>query len=162
MTTDTWRVISEPPSTTPRVRFGAELIADPARNRVIMAFGHDGTGLGNSNDVWALDLGAGTWTELHTGDTLFNEPAPPPPGECADFPADFTAIEENAPERRYSVAVAPAGDRAYVFGGKADCGYLNDVWSIDLATGAWTLVRASTGGEVCLRTGRTDCSSLCF
>ncbi len=169
MTTDTWRSIST--STVPRTgvvdadgtfsggRFGMEIIADPERNRVLMAFGHDGGNLGNSNDMWALDVGAGAWTELHTGDTLIPENGPT--GMCM-FPADFTAIEEGAPERRYSIGLAHAGDRAYIFGGKADCGYLNDVWSVDLASGDWTLVRASTGGEVCLRTGRTDCASLCF
>ncbi|HHH28536.1 MAG TPA: hypothetical protein ENK57_09340 [Polyangiaceae bacterium] len=154
MSADTWRVVTT--DAPPRARFGMELVADPDRGRVIMAFGHDATNLGNSNDVWALDLAAGSWTELHPGDT----PNAPAAGMC-DFPPDFTIIEDGTPERRYSVGLAAAGDHAYFFGGKADCGYLNDVWSMDLATGAWTSVRTSTGGEVCLRTGRTDCSGLC-
>ena len=155
LTTDTWREIGA--AGAPQPRFGAEVIADPDRNRVLVAFGHDDTNLGNRNDVWALDLGSETWTELHVGDVPNN----PPTGMC-DFPADFTTLEPDSPERRYSVGLAYAGGRALIFGGKADCGYLNDVWSLDLANGAWTNVRTSTGGEVCLRTGRTDCTTLCF
>ena len=155
LTTDTWRTVTT--DAAPQPRFGMELIPDEANGRVLMAFGHDDTNLGNRNDVWALDVAAGTWTQLHTGDT----PNSPATGMCM-FPADFTNIEEGAPERRYSVGTAVAGDHAFIFGGKADCGYLNDVWRIDLASGDWTLVRASTGGEVCLRTGRMDCTTLCF
>ncbi|MCA9610058.1 MAG: hypothetical protein KC619_30890 [Myxococcales bacterium] len=155
LSTDTWRELTT--TGNPQPRFGMELIADEAGHRVLMAFGHDDTDLGNRNDVHALDLGSGAWTEVHVGDTPNN----PATGMCM-FPADFTTLEDGTPERRYSVGLAQTGTLAYAFGGKADCGYLNDVWSIDVATGAWTRVRASTGGEVCLRTGRTDCTTLCF
>ena len=134
-----------------------ELIADPDRGRVLMAFGHDDAELGNSNDVWALDPASGTWTEVHAGDQYNN----PPTGMC-EFPADFTILEPSSPERRYSVGVAPTTGGSFIFGGKADCGYLNDVWRYDFGTDAWELLRASTSGEVCLRTGRADCGSLCF
>lgn len=155
LTTDTWRTVST--TSPPQPAFGSELIADEDNGRILMAFGHDDTDLGNRNGVWSLDVATDAWTQIHTGDVPNN----PAMGMC-DFPADFTIIEEGAPERRYSVGLANAGDHSYFFGGKADCGYLNDVWSMDHASGDWTLVRASTSGEVCLRTGRTDCGSLCF
>lgn len=155
LTTDTWREITT--AAAPNARFGMELVADPDRGRVLMAFGHDDAALGNSNDVWALDPAAGTWTVVHVGDQFNSGPA----GMC-DFPADFTIIEPDSPERRYSVGVAQTATGSFFFGGKADCGYLNDVWRYDFGTDAWELVRASTSGEVCLRTGRTDCGSLCF
>ena len=155
LATDTWRTVAT--TNDPQPRFGAELIADPANGRLLMAFGHDDAELGNRNDVYALDIATGAWSQLHTGDTFNN----PPTGMC-EFPADFTVVEDGTPERRYSIGLAQTGSVAYVFGGKADCGYLNDVWSLDIGSGAWTRVRASTGGEGCLRTGRTDCTTLCF
>ncbi|MCB9596554.1 MAG: hypothetical protein H6719_27770 [Sandaracinaceae bacterium] len=155
LATDTWRTVAT--TNDPQPRFGAELVADPANGRLLMAFGHDDAELGNRNDVYALDIATGAWSQLHTGDTFNN----PPTGMC-EFPADFTIVEDGTPERRYSIGLAQTGSVAYVFGGKADCGYLNDVWSLDIGSGAWTRVRASTGGEGCLRTGRTDCTTLCF
>ena len=123
-----------------------------------MTFGHDDTAQGARNDVWALDATAGRWARLREGDVLDNTSDI---GTC-DFPPDFNAVEDGSPERRYSVGVAATDTEAYFFGGKADCGYLNDVWRLDVGSGAWTLERASTGGEVCLRAGRADCVSLCF
>lgn len=157
LTSETWRAVTTT-GTGPNPRFGAELVPDEDSGRVLVMFGHDDTNLGNRNDMYALDLATSTWSNLHEGDTFNN----PPTGMC-EFPADFTTLEEGSPERRYSIGLAVSADgQAFIFGGKADCGYLNDVWRIDPATGDWASVRASTGGEVCLRTGRTDCGSLCF
>lgn len=158
--TDTWRQVSDGAGAAPASRFGAELFADAERGRVIMAMGHDfgpPSGPGNMNDVWALDLESGAWTELQPGDELTN----PDAGFC-DFPSDFTTPQEGTPERRYSFVHVQSATDAYVFGGKTDCGNINDVWSIALATGAWTQLRPPTGGEACNRSGRTGCTTLCF
>lgn len=157
LTSDTWRQVHPGGPGAPADRFGGEIFADAERGRVLLVGGHDGTDLGNRNDVWALDLAAGTWSEVRPGDTLNGAPS----GLCM-FPADFTIPEENAPERRYSFLHVQNATTAYVFGGKTDCGNVNDVWSLALADGAWTLLRATTAGEACNRTGRTDCTTLCY
>ena len=158
MTTDQWRSVNDGLSAgAPEPRFGHALVADPAHGRVIVLAGHDGTAMGNRNDAWALTLATSTWSALHDGDTLNGVPA----GRC-DFPADFTLPEEGSPERRYGFATADDGARAFVIGGKTDCGNVNDVWSLDFEGGAWSMLRPTTGGEACNRSGRLGCSSLCF
>lgn len=158
LTTDTWRSINDGfDVATPEPRFGHELVADAARGRVVMIGGHDGTDLGNRNDAWALDVATGAWTVLRPGDELNGMAA----GRC-DFPADFTIPEENSPERRYAFGRAWSAERAFVLGGKTDCGNVNDVWALDYETGAWERLRAPTGGEACNRSGRVGCTSLCF
>lgn len=154
MDADTWARVA---ASGPDVRFGAQVYGDAAGGRMILVAGHDGTNLGNRNDMHALDLASGTWTELHPGDT----PSGMAAGMC-DFPADFTTPEEGAPERRYSFVAAQDATTGYVFGGKTDCGNVNDVWAFPLDTGAWTKLRPSTGGEACNRTGATSCTTLCF
>ena len=159
LTNDTWRVVNDGAGAPPS-RFGAELFADPERGRILMAMGHDfgpPSGLGNMNDVWALDVGAGTWTMLQQGDTLDNGDA-----SFCDFPPDFAQPQDGAPERRYSFVHAQSATHGFIFGGKTDCGNINDVWSLELGTGAWGQLRPPTGGEACNRSGRTDCSTLCF
>lgn len=159
--TDTWRLVNDASSNpAPLPRFGAELYADPARNRIIMAMGHDfgpPAGPGNMNDVWALEVTTGTWTMLQPGDVLTN-----PDASFCLFPADFTTPQEGAPERRYSFVHVQSSTHAYVFGGKTDCGNINDVWSIELASGDWAQLRPPTGGEACNRSGRTGCTTLCY
>jgi hypothetical protein len=54
-----------------------------------------------------------------------------------------------------------AGDRLMVFGGKTDCGLINDVWQFDLASNAWTELSAASAGESCVRTS-ANCSEHCF
>lgn len=158
LTSDTWRLINDGfADGTPMPRFGHELYADAARGRVVVIGGHDPTDLGNRNDVWALDLASGAWSELRPGDTLNGMPS----GPC-EFPADFTIPEEGAPERRYAFARAQTDTRAFVVGGKTDCGNVNDVWALDFATGTWERLRAPTGGEACNRTGREGCTTLCY
>lgn len=157
MTTDTWRMVSGGGPSSPVTRFGGGVMADAERNRLVMFGGHDGTEMGNRNDLWAVDVGTGMWTELRPGDTLNGGST----GFCM-FPADFTTPEDGAPERRYSFLYAEDASQGYVFGGKTDCGNANDVWAVDYATDAWVPLRASTGGIACNRSGSTTCSSLCF
>ena len=69
---------------------------------------------------------------LTQGDT-YNRPAY---GVC-DFPADFTNVDPNSPERRAAAAWTLTDDNRFmVFGGKTDCGNANDVWALDLDTEA--------------------------
>ncbi len=157
LTGNTWRMIHAGGGVAPAARFGGEIYADPERNRILLFAGHDGTAMGNRNDVWALDLSAGTWSVVRDGDTLNGVSN----GVC-DFPSDFTIPEENSPERRYSFVHVQSSTTAYAFGGKTDCGNVNDVWALDLAAGTWRSVRPATGGEACNRTGRTGCTTLCF
>lgn len=160
LATDTWRTVNDGVTgAVPASRFGAEVFAD-GDGRMVMAMGHDfgpPSGLGNMNDVWALDVAAGTWTQLQVGDALTNNAA----GFC-DFPADFSTPQDGSPERRYSFVHVQDATRAWVFGGKTDCGNINDVWELTLGTGDWERRRTSTGGEACNRTGRTGCATLCF
>ena len=157
MATDTWTQVAGGGPDAPVTRFGAGLFADSERNRLVMAFGHDATSMGNRNDMHAVDVGSGAWTELHPGD-VYNGGST---GFCM-FPPDFTTPEDGAPERRYSFLYADGEGRGYAFAGKTDCGNTNDVWAIDYATNAWEQLRPATGGIACNRSGATTCSMLCF
>ncbi len=119
--------------------------------------GHDDGALGNRNDVLAL-ADDGAVTRSRAGDTLQT----PGNGFC-DFPADFAAIDDTSPERRSAFVLAVDGprQRAIVYGGKTDCGTASDLWALDLRTLTWTVLRATTDGLSCGRTGRERCRGLC-
>ncbi len=121
--------------------------------------GHDDQALGNTNQLWDFDLTYNTWTELQHGD-VYQSPAY---GFC-DFPADFTAPDLSAPERRYAGAAVLSDEALLIFGGKTDCGQVNDLWSWDLDDQSWTERSAATFGEICARTfaDPENCESLCF
>jgi hypothetical protein len=54
-----------------------------------------------------------------------------------------------------------ACNRVLLFGGKSDCGIIDDMWAF--SDGDWSLVQQATEGRVCLR-WREDtsrCTSLC-
>jgi hypothetical protein len=157
LTTDQWRSIRGGGPDAPPVRFGAELFADGAGSRVWMFGGHDLTNLGNKNDLWALDTTTTAWTEVRAGDVLNGIPS----GPCM-FPPDFTIPDEDSPERRYAFARVQSATTGYVFGGKTDCGNVNDVWAVDVATGVWSQLRVATNGESCNRSGAVECTTLCF
>jgi len=46
-----------------------------------------------------------------------------------------------------------------IFGGKTDCGLINDVWTY--SGSAWVPRSRATEGEACLRAYQT-CESMCF
>ena len=118
--------------------------------------GHDSGDLGNNNQVWAFELAQGRWTRLSQGD-VFNAPAS---GVC-DFPPDFTNVDLKSPERRGFGAFASDGQgRAWLFGGKTDCGNADDVWSLDLGATVWTEQRMARQGEMCVRNSDT-CEGMC-
>jgi hypothetical protein len=49
-----------------------------------------------------------------------------------------------------------------LFGGKPDCGNLQDVWALEPATAAWKRILPSTTGESCERSGKQNCTNLCY
>jgi hypothetical protein len=141
----------------PLGRIWGALAHDAANERLVMFSGHDEGALGNTNELWTFNLGNDSWKQQSAGDQ-FSAPAN---GQC-DFPADFTTIDDSAPERRDASVNAPTGDgQLVIFGGKTDCGNSNDVWSLDLDNLAWSEWSRATEGEVCLRAFQ-DCTTMCF
>ncbi len=140
----------------PLGRLAASLVHDADNNRLVMFGGHDDGPLGNTNDTWQLDLSGGGWSTVVEGDVIDAGGN----GFC-DFPADFTEVDLTSPERRHQHVSASAGNRLMVFGGKTDCGLINDVWQFDLASNAWTELSAASAGESCVRTS-ANCSEHCF
>jgi N-acetylneuraminic acid mutarotase len=136
-----------------RISHGLVARADGA----VLLGGHDDGALGNRNDVLTLDAAGGV-ALASEGDTLQT----PGRGFC-NFPADFARIEASSPERRsaFTLAADPARQRVIIYGGKTDCGTAGDVWSLDLRTLTWTVLRDSNDGLSCGRTGRESCRGLC-
>jgi N-acetylneuraminic acid mutarotase len=142
----------------PDPRFWGNLAYRPERKDYVAFGGHDATALGNRNDTYRFNPGSNTWTLLHAGDS-FNKPA----NATCDFPPDFANVDSEQPERRHAGTMvwSHACGRALLFGGKSDCGIIDDVWAF--SDGEWQLLQAATEGEVCLR-WRDDperCTSLC-
>ena len=78
--------------------------------------------------------------------------------------ADFVSVDVDSPERRQYhtfISVYDEG-RAILFGGKGDCGYLDDTWSFGFAEGAWSEIEPAGQGEACMRTGQEGCTDLCY
>lgn len=153
-----WTQLAAGITDKPAGRFWASLSAEPESGRYLLFGGHDDGALGNRNDLWTYDRQAGTWQTPAPGDS-YQRPA----NAVCDFPVDFAAVDDQAPERRHAHAgvYAAACGELLVVGGKTDCGVVDDVWSY--AESGWSEVRASTEGEACLR-WRADtslCSNLC-
>ena len=64
--------------------------------------------------------------------------------EC---PPDFVQVDINSPERRQYHMFEPIPDehRAILFGGKGDCGYLDDTWSFSFEDDQWLRLSQLTG-----------------
>ncbi|MCB9665317.1 MAG: hypothetical protein H6732_14495 [Alphaproteobacteria bacterium] len=154
--TGSWTELHDGSGKAPRGRIWADLVHDAERDRLLLWAGHDDGELGNTNQIWAFGLGTGKWTQVREGD-VHNQPAN---GFC-DFPADFTLVDPESPERREAGVAVWAEGELMIFGGKADCGNLDDVWTYDPAADVWTERSRATSGEVCPRIGGT-CSSMCF
>jgi len=142
---------------TPEGRIGPDMHYDEANNQLLIWAGHDISDLGNNNQLHSFNLNSNSFSTVRAGDVIDAGSN----GFC-DFPADFVAIEENTPERRYLSASALTDDgRMYTFGGKTDCGIINDMWSYDVSLDEWTMHTRATDGESCVR-AYDDCSTLCF
>ncbi len=152
-----WTSLHDGSDAAPLGRIWGNLLFDGERDRLVLWAGHDDGALGNTNEVWTFDLGARSWTRQQVGDVL----DAPANGFC-DFPEDFVVADLDAPERRNAgVASITGRGELIVFGGKSDCGLLNDVWTLPLAGGAWSNVSRATGGEICQRAA-TECETLCY
>jgi hypothetical protein len=152
-----WTELDDGTGSAPEGRFFSAMAWDGVNDRYLVFGGHDAGNLGNRNDLWAFDAGAGSWSQLGIGDTFAN----PAIGFC-DFPKDFTNVDLASPERRSAHGQAAGAGSLWVFGGKSDCGALDDVWSFD---GAWHERAAATEGEVCLRffaDTQYECQGLCL
>lgn len=155
---DTWGEAS--PELRPDGRFWSQLVYRPEGDQYLLFGGHDDQQLGNRNDSWSFDPNGGGWTAL-TGEDTFNKPAN---GFC-DFPPDFTIVDRSLPERRnaHSLSWSTTCDRGYLFGGKTDCGAINDVWEYHPEEG-WISKELATEGEVChrWRANPDNCANMCF
>lgn len=153
-----WARLDDLAPSAPSPRFWASLVDDPARDRYLLFGGHDGQELGNRNDLWAFDADGLTWSKVGAGD-VFNKG----PLALCSFPADFTVVDAAAPERREAQVFSAGGGEAFLMGGKTDCGAVDDLFRLDLATAVWTEEVPATVGESCLRAGGgASCKSLCY
>ena len=127
--TPAWTALT-PTGTPPSPRYLQSAIYDPARDRMVMFGGADGSTF--FNDVWALSLvGTPAWMALSPTDT--------PPGARSYHSAIYDK------ER----------DRMVVFGGVDWSNVLNDVWALSLADKpAWTPL-APTGTPPSPRDGHS-------
>ena len=160
--TETWEEVWTPErSRGPDRRINPSLVEDQENGKIIMFAGHDETRVGHRNDVWRFDMNNRKWAPVIAGDSGAD-------GEqCEAFcscPADFVSVDVNSPERRqYHSFISIYGEqRAILFGGKGDCGYLDDTWSFGFEEGAWTEVEPAGQGEACKRTGQEGCTDLCY
>ena len=137
---------------TPRARIKHVMAYDDIHDQIVLFAGHDNAALGNDNDLWTFNPDSRAWTLRNLGD-VFNAPAI---GFC-DFPTDFATVDPSTPERRESHLFVVAGGQAILYGGRSDCGLVNDTWTLDLSDYTWTEVNRSFSGMTCYRAGRTDC-----
>ena len=141
----------------PDARIWGSMDYDPTLDQLVVFGGHDDQELGNRNDLWTYDIGTGKWDELKKGD----KPNQPANGFC-DFPSGFTDIDFDSPERRNAFASGFSDEgELFVFGGKTDCGIINDVWSLSLGSQTWSNRVTASAGQSCERANQA-CSSLCF
>ncbi len=152
----TWEQLHDGRGGAPASPFWANLMFDTTEDRLLLWAGHDNGTLGNGNQIWEFDLSRGEWDRLERGDELDN-------GDSAfcDFPPDFTAPDLDAPERRNAAAagITSCGE-IVTFGGKTDCGLVNDMWAWS-PTAGWDERSSATSGEICLR-AFAECDTMCF
>jgi len=156
--TRTWERLDDGGAGAPSPRFWGSLVYRSSYDDYLWFGGHDNTNLGNRNDLYRFDPEANTWQELFAGDA-WNQPGN---GLC-DFPPDFATIEAELPERRHASTLlwSSACERVLLYGGKTDCGIVDDLWSY--SGDDWENLQPATEGEVCYR-WRDDpsrCTSLC-
>ncbi|MSP90998.1 MAG: hypothetical protein EXR79_04215 [Myxococcales bacterium] len=153
------------PAQQPMARIKAGLLAVPGQKRLLYFAGHDDGAVGNRNDLWWLDPVTGAWDVARIGDLgAGNDPDVPlkKANAFCDFPPDFTDVDLDSPERREAFLFDwdPKAQRAWLFGGKSDCGTLRDVWTLDPLKVQWTAIDDSTKGWSCVRYLK-PCQTLC-
>ncbi len=164
LATLTWEEIGKS-GDRPEGRIKTGLIALPGTGELLLFGGHDDGAVGNRNDLWRLDVAAGTWKLVHAGDLgVGGDPTKTfkPANAFCDFPPDFMDVDQESPERRegflwnYDLITG----RIWMFGGKADCGPLHDIWSLDPTTLVWKPEYDATEGWSCVRF-QSPCNTLC-
>jgi hypothetical protein len=140
-------------------RIWSTITWDKVGGRMLMFGGHDSGGVGNNNDTWSFDPTTKAWTGLTAPETINQQPN----GFC-DFPAEFIIPNMEAPDRRAAQLAALDETRGewVIFGGKTDCGLIDDVWIYSLAQDGWIRLIHATMGEACIR-GETPqlCVAMC-
>ena len=143
----------------PPPRIWATLAWDREAQKLFLFGGHDDGQVGNQNDTWSWDPAEMAWDEIVPPEQVNEQPN----GFC-DFPADFVIPNLDAPDRRSAHLAVLDEDRGewVVFGGKTDCGIIDDVWTFDLEREAWVRLIESTTGEACTRGENPDaCLAMC-
>jgi hypothetical protein len=147
----------------PDARIHASIFFDAGKGRVLLFAGHDGAvgnQPGNQNDTWSFDPATKVWSNIVPPEVVVTQP----PAFCL-FPPDFTNPNLAVPDRRssYLGGLDAAAGKLFIYGGKTDCGIIDDVWSYDLAGDAWSREIESTIGEACLRGDvPSQCTTLCI
>jgi len=146
----------------PSGRVSPSLSFEIDKGLVTLFGGFDNGPLGYQNDVWSIDplkLATAKWVLSQPGDTPTSSS-----GSVCERPADFASIPVTdlpPPERRAGALFSYAGSSVfYTFGGRGDCGSMNDVWGLLEARG-WGPLSRQSAGQSCARAGRTGCQSLC-
>jgi len=160
-----WAELDAASTFAPKGRFWGGLVRDEVNDRYVMFGGHDNGAIapdvGNSNDLWTFDPNSLEWF-MHTEGDTWNAPAL---GFCL-FPADFTIVDTDLPERRNAHVFVGGNGRAYATGGKTDCGVVDDLWELDYSQTAptWKELTFATVGEVCWRnSGSAEfCTDMCL
>ena len=159
--TQTWRKVWDPAGNNgPDARINPALIYDRENAQVVLFAGHDDTAIGHRNDVWSFELDSMQWVAHRSGDTGAGV-------GCRSFCScepDFVDVDVNSPERRqyHSFTHLEASNSVVLFGGKSDCGYLDDTWRFELNDLSWVELDPASQGEACMRTGQEGCTDLCY
>mgnify|MGYP000598250586 CR=1 FL=1 len=154
----TWSVLHAGDKGAPPGRLWPSLFYDPFAHRLLMFGGFDGQIIHNRNDTWAFDLKTKTWKALIKPPEVKR-----PQGSFCNFPPGFTE-NLHAPERRSGqLAVFDKVRREWIlFGGKSDCGVLDDLWTFAVGQDKWSKVLGARKGETCMRVKEpATCFSLC-
>lgn len=154
----TWKELSSS-GALPASRISPSLAFDAASGKLVLFGGHDDTPLGNANDTWTFDPAGLAWTQVVAPESIVT----PAAGFCS-FPKDFTNVNTASPDRRSASAAGfdPKASTLYVFGGKTDCGLIDDAWGFSVSKGAWTRGVKALSGEACTRRDHPEqCTSLC-
>jgi|GEM_PF-497977 len=157
--TGIWTVLDKGGFLSPLGRIWATITYDEKADRVLMYAGHDDQQIGNNNGTWSFDLKKKKWTALTPPEKIKKKAN----GFC-NFPPDFTEPNMQAPDRRSAHLAALDNTRRewIVFGGKTDCGLIDDVWTFDLQRNGWIRLMKATKGESCIRGENPKlCVALC-
>lgn len=154
-----WERLHAAGAGAPASRIQASLAFDGPRNRLLLFGGHDDGQVGNNNDTWSFDLASGQWGEIIAPETVQT----PANGFCS-FPPDFTQPNLDAPDRRalHAHAHDATRERLVIFGGRTDCGIIDDVWVFDLKEDTWSRAMRARFGEACSRgDDPSTCTTMC-